>query len=95
MEALRIYPPRAVVKIGDTVPDIGEGLNAGVMSVGVVASGSDVGCTEAELAALPQMERRARFAAARARLMQAGAHAVIDTLAELPELLNETFQAAR
>ena len=54
METLRIYPPRAVVKIGDTVPDIGEGLNAGAVSIGVVSSGSEVGCTHEELAALPE-----------------------------------------
>ena len=48
MEALGIYPPTAVVKVGDTVPDIGEGLAAGAWSVGVLRSSSEVGCTEEE-----------------------------------------------
>lgn len=87
METLRIYPPAAVVKVGDTVPDIGEGLAAGVFSVGVVSTGSEVGCTEDELARLPHTERKTRFASARAKLLAAGADAVIDTLAELPDLL--------
>jgi phosphonoacetaldehyde hydrolase len=87
MEALRVYPPAAVVKVGDTVPDIEEGLAAGVWSIGVLSASSDVGCTAEELALLDDDERRARFAAARARLLAAGAHAVIDTLAELPALI--------
>jgi phosphonoacetaldehyde hydrolase len=89
MEALNVYPPSAVVKIGDTVPDIGEGLAAGAWSVGVARSSSDVGCTAAQWDALPQAERTSRTAVARDKLIQAGAHAVLDTLAELPALLDE------
>src|SRR5205823_3265316 len=48
MEALGVYPPALVVKVGDTVPDIAEGRNAGVWSVGVTRTGSEVGCTEEE-----------------------------------------------
>jgi len=35
-----IYPPEAVVKVGDTKPDIGEGLNAGVWTVGLAKTGT-------------------------------------------------------
>jgi phosphonoacetaldehyde hydrolase len=87
MEALGVYPPSAVVKIGDTVPDIGEGLSAGAWSVGVVQTGSEVGCTAAEWEALPLPERERRCAAARRKLLDAGAHAVIDTLVDLPGLI--------
>jgi phosphonoacetaldehyde hydrolase len=89
MEALRVYPPAAVVKAGDTVPDIGEGRAAGAWTVGVVRSGSDVGCTFDEWAALPSSEQQRRSAACRAKLLAAGAHAVVDTLAELPGVLDE------
>ncbi len=58
MEATGVFPPAAVVKIGDTVPDIEEGRNAGVWSVGVSNTSSEVGCTEAEFAALADEERR-------------------------------------
>jgi phosphonoacetaldehyde hydrolase len=30
METLGVYTPAAMVKVGDTVPDIHEGLNAGI-----------------------------------------------------------------
>ena len=89
MEALGIFPPAAVVKVGDTVPDVGEGLSAGAWSVGVVRSSSDVGCTAQEWAALPPEEQHRRSANCRAKLLAAGAHAVIDTLAELPAVLDE------
>jgi phosphonoacetaldehyde hydrolase len=89
MEALDIYPPAAVLKVGDTVPDIGEGLHAGAWSVGVVRSSSEVGCTEDELAALPMAEREAKLAAAREKLLAAGAHRVIAALDEVPRLVTD------
>ena len=33
-QALGVYPPEAIVKIGDTIPDIDEGLNAGAWTIG-------------------------------------------------------------
>jgi phosphonoacetaldehyde hydrolase len=89
MEALGIYPPAAVVKVGDTVPDIGEGLAAGAWSVGVLRSSSEVGCTEEEWEALPRAEQVQRVASCRDKLLAAGAHAVVETLAELPAVLND------
>lgn len=89
MEQLDVFPPAAVIKIGDTEPDIGEGRNAGVWSVGVVATGSEVGLTAEELAALSTSERNSRLAAARQKLLAAGAHYVVDSVADLPRLLVE------
>jgi phosphonoacetaldehyde hydrolase len=87
MEALRIWPPCAVVKVGDTVPDVEEGLAAGAWSIGVLRTGSEVGCTANEWTALAPAEQKQRLESARARLLAAGAHATIETLAELPALL--------
>lgn len=89
MEHLRVFPPSAVVKVGDTVPDVEAGFNAGVWSVGVTQTGSDVGCTESEFAELPFEEQQRRLAAAKSKLQSAGAHAVLRTLAELPGLIDE------
>lgn len=41
MESLDVYPPAAVVKVGDTAADIAEGNNAGAWTVGVYATGND------------------------------------------------------
>jgi phosphonoacetaldehyde hydrolase len=89
MEALNVFPPAVVVKVGDTVPDIGEGLAAGAWSVGVVRSSSDVGCSEEEWEALPRSEQVRRLTAGREKLLAAGAHAVVETLAELPAVLDD------
>jgi phosphonoacetaldehyde hydrolase len=87
MEALGVYPPATVVKVGDTVPDVAEGLAAGAWSVAVLRTGNEVGCTEEEWAGLPEDEQRRRVEAARRKLLAAGAHAAIETLAELPGLI--------
>jgi phosphonoacetaldehyde hydrolase len=95
MQELGVYPPAAVVKVGDTVPDVEEGRNAGAWSVAVLRTGSEVGCTEDEWEALKAEERRERLAAARRKLMAAGAHAAIDTLAELPPLIADLSERLR
>jgi phosphonoacetaldehyde hydrolase len=87
MEAAGIYPPARVAKVGDTVPDVEEGLNAGAWSIGVTESSSEVGCSLSEWQMLDEDARREKRSQARSRLLAAGAHHVIDSLAELPELL--------
>jgi phosphonoacetaldehyde hydrolase len=89
MEAAGVYPPSRVVKLGDTVPDVEEGLNAGAWSVGVTQSSSEVGCTLEEWNKLTTGERQKRISLARSKLLAAGAHHVIDSLTELPELLRK------
>jgi phosphonoacetaldehyde hydrolase len=86
---MEVYPMRAIVKIGDTLADIAEGANAGMWTIAVAATGNEVGLGERELAALPQDERAARVAASRARLLAAGAHLVVDGVADVPGVLGE------
>ena len=78
-----VEQPERVIKVGDTVHDIAEGLNAGAWSLGVTHSGSDMGCTVSELAALDAKERATRLAEAEARLSAAGAHGVMPSVADL------------
>ena len=87
MQCLGVYPPWAVVKVGDTVVDVQEGLNAGAWSVGVAATGNLIGLTASDWAALPAAERAVRLQTARSTLAEAGAHAVLDAAAGLPALL--------
>ena len=54
----------------------------------MVRSSNIVGLSEADLAALPAPELAARLDAARAALTAAGAHIVIDTVADLPAALD-------
>ena len=39
---LQTYPMEAMVKIGDTLPDIEEGLNAGMWTVGLARTGNEM-----------------------------------------------------
>lgn len=84
---LEVWPGAAVVKVDDTAAGIGEGLNAGAWTVGVVLSGNGVGLARDELEALGPPERAARKAAAAATLTAAGAHYLIDTIVDLPDAL--------
>jgi phosphonoacetaldehyde hydrolase len=89
MEALGVYPPAAVVKVGDTVLDIEDGLNAGCWSVGVIDSSNEMGLSADEFAALAETEKEERREAVGKCLLGAGEHAVINELAELPALVAE------
>lgn len=81
------YPPAAVVKVDDTEPGIAEGVAAGCLTVGVALSGNYVGKTPEELSALPDNEVAILRAGASQKLKAAGADHVIDTVADLPALL--------
>ena len=84
MEALNICPPEAVVSVGDTEVDMRAGLNGGVWSVGVAASGNEMGLTREAFEGLESSKRETLLTTAREKLYSAGAHLVIDTMEELP-----------
>jgi phosphonoacetaldehyde hydrolase len=89
MEATRIAPPALVVKVGDTVPDIEEGRNAGAWSIGVTETGSEIGLDLDEWRSIPAPEKLRRSQSAGEKLLRAGAHAVLPSVAELPALIEE------
>jgi phosphonoacetaldehyde hydrolase len=87
LEALAVYPPAVAVKVGDTGVDMEEGRNAGAWCVGVSETGNEIGLDEATLSKLHPDERRVLAAAAAQRLVAAGAHEVVTSVAVLPEAL--------
>jgi phosphonoacetaldehyde hydrolase len=86
---LQTYPMEAFVKVGDTLPDIEEGLNAGMWTIGLARTGNEMGLTEEEVAALDPAVRSARLARAYKRMAQAGAHYVVDGISDVVPLLDE------
>jgi len=86
---MRAFPLEAVVKIGDTIADIEEGLNAGTWSVAVAQTGNMIGLTEEQWGALPRDEQTRRLENAHRKLLDAGAHYVIDTLADIHPILDQ------
>jgi len=89
MRRLGVYPPQAVVKVGDTVVDMQEGKNAGAWSIGILTGSNLLGLSQAEYDAMPAelLERRKRETAERYR--QAGADLVIDSIRELPQAIGQ------
>lgn len=86
---LEVYPLASVAKVGDTPADIAEGLNAGTWSIGVAGTGNGIAMSAADFQALPQDKRQSLLAGARAELRNAGAHYVIDTLAEMDAVMDD------
>ncbi|MGE4505314.1 MAG: phosphonoacetaldehyde hydrolase [Desulfovibrionaceae bacterium] len=86
---LQVHPMEAMVKIGDSIPDVQEGLNAGMWTIGLTRSGNEMGLTLEELAALPPDELAARIRAAEARFKAAGAHYTAPSVAECPAIVRE------
>jgi phosphonoacetaldehyde hydrolase len=88
MAALGVWPAETVVKVDDTPPGIGEGLNAGTWTIGLALTGNIAGLSAEELAALPESGRSVIRASATAEMEAAGADMVIDSIATLPEALD-------
>lgn len=78
----------ACVKVDDTTPGITEGLSAGMWTVGLSASGNEVGLSWEAWVALTPDEQQACCRLAEDKLRGVGAHEVIRTVADLPAALD-------
>ena len=87
MKKLDVFPPSQVVKVGDTVADIKAALSAGCWAVGVCDSSSIVGLSQEAFEALSVSEKEECRSKAAAVFQEAGSHAVINNLTELPDLI--------
>ncbi len=91
-----VYPPEAVVKVDDTKPGIGEGLNAGTWTVGLAKTGNEVGLNLEEINALTPEVLARKLARAREGLAKSGAHYVVDGITDiLPVIDNINERLAR
>lgn len=89
MKKFDIVSVDEVVKVGDTVADVKEGKNAGVISLGVLEGSSVLGLSQEEYESLPKEERSFILNQARKKLLDAGADDVLLNLSELPEWLEK------
>lgn len=88
MEQLKLSACRKVVKVGDTVSDIKEGVNAGVWSVGVVIGSSEMGLRQEEFESLSASDQEKAIAKTKETFLQHGADFTIHTMSELPSLID-------
>ena len=88
LDLLDVPTIQSVVKVDDTVKGIGEAQNAGCWGVGVARYSNymDVDSLEHE-EKLTEEDMEARLQNSREILQQSGAHYVIDSLAELPDVV--------
>lgn len=80
-----------VLKLGDTISDILEGKNAGVLSVGVIEGSSRAGYSFDTYQQLSSTEKEKLFERVRQEFLEAGADYVIDRFSDLPRLI-ETIE---
>ena len=86
---LQVGPLWTMVKIGDTPSDIHEGRNAGMWTIGITRTGNEVGLTAAEWESASAPQRSGALAKAAVRLCDAGAHYVLESVAECAGVLDE------
>lgn len=93
LDLMDIHPIQSVVKMDDTTSGIGEALEAGCWGVGIARYSNymDVNSLEeGESLSAAEIERRMKLT--RETLRQAGAHYVIDTFDQLPEVIDDVNQ---
>ncbi|HSV60210.1 MAG TPA: phosphonoacetaldehyde hydrolase [Variovorax sp.] len=92
---LGVWPASAVVKVDDTGVGIEEGVNAGCWTVGLAVSGNAVGLPLADWQALDAARQQQLRAVATDKLKAAGAHFVIDSVADLMPVIDEIEERLR
>ncbi|WP_242142495.1 MULTISPECIES: phosphonoacetaldehyde hydrolase [unclassified Bacillus cereus group] len=84
---LHVYPMKHMMKVGDTISDMKEGRNAGMWTVGIILGSSELGLTEKEVESMDLVELQERMEVVRNRFIESGAHYVIETMKELPQVI--------
>lgn len=92
---LNAWPVQSLVKVDDATVGIDAGLAAGCWTVGVTRTGNLVGLTQPEWDALEPSDRDARLSRARGAMNEAGAHFTIDSLCELPAVIDDIERRLR
>jgi phosphonoacetaldehyde hydrolase len=88
-EMLNVYPMARILKVDDTLVGIEAGRNAGAWTAGITRTGNLVGLSEAELAALPSAEQQMLVQAAHAKFTTSGAHYVVESVADIPQVVTQ------
>ena len=86
---LQIFPMEAIVKIGDTLPDIDEGLNASMWTIGLAATGNELGMTYDEYKNADPDVLKTKLDRAYKRMAQTGAHYVVDAVTDIFPCLDD------
>lgn len=87
---LGVWPIASVVKVDDTVSGVGEGLNAGCWTIGLVKYSNYTNIdTMVQWDSLTKKEKDERIAYSREKLLTSGAHYVADSIVDIPTILDD------
>lgn len=95
MEKLGVCPASSVVKVGDTIADVQAGLHAGCWAVGVCDSSSLMGLSLPEYRELTEDRRADLLVRTTEAFRQAGCHAVVESIQQLPGAIDELSERLR
>ncbi len=88
-EVLGLMNVGSVIKVGDTIADIKEGKNAGLISVGIIEGSSIMGLSEEEYNGLSDDKKAIEGAFVEQAYKEAGADYIIKNMSELIPLINK------
>lgn len=84
-----VFPMWKIVKVDDTTLGIEAGRNATCWTIGIAQTGNLIGLSPAEWQQLPANQQQELLSAASHRLKEAGAHFVVNSVAEVPEIVEQ------
>jgi phosphonoacetaldehyde hydrolase len=88
-EQMNVFPLNQVVKIGDTIADIQEGINAGAWTIGVTKSGNGLGLSLDEVEKADPVLLKNKLDNTRQKFLEAGADFVVEGVWDCWPILEE------
>ncbi len=89
MEKMGVSSVHNVIKVGDTVNDIKEGYNAGVVTVGVIDGSSEIGLSQSEFEALSEEYKKSARKKVADKFKKAGADYIMNDFRTLPYIVSQ------
>lgn len=89
MEKMGVSSVHNVIKVGDTVSDIKEGYNAGVVTVGVIDGSSEMGLSQTEFETLNEEDKKSARKRVSDKFIKAGADYIINDFRTLPYIVSQ------
>jgi phosphonoacetaldehyde hydrolase len=90
LERLGVYDRRTVIKVDDTLGGVGEGLNAGVWTVGIYrySNYTDIDSLE-QWKNMKSEDFEKKVEISKNILLKSGAHYIADSITDLPEIIED------
>ncbi|MGL5330282.1 MAG: phosphonoacetaldehyde hydrolase [Peptostreptococcaceae bacterium] len=88
LEALKVSSIKNVIKVGDTISDILEGKNAGLITVGIIEGSSEMALNEDEYNSLTEEDREHKCKLVYQKYKKVGADFVVNNIKELVDIID-------